>query len=1074
MVQIGTTRPGRVALSRTGGGATPPRMAFAPSPGPSGIGAAGAAIGQALAGLAAVREQREEFEALRSVETAMGELKRWQMEQITNAPEAGAGLTEASQTRWDEVMDHVIGEMAVSQTDRMQARLEAQRQAFITGAWSAELDLTRQYSLNNIADMRERAGAEILEDAGAWYEWEDRVGEMIAAAPGMTVEEKRQLARDTAQMMGGTYVQSRLMENQYSRRSQPFSEESRRWIPFIIAAESSGNPRALSPVGAAGIMQVMPGTARDIAREIGDAAFPHNGTDDEVREYLFREENGLTYGTYYFNKRLREFGGDVEAALIAYNAGAGRARRFLRDGRNFAGLPEETQNYVNRIFRDAGVLTRDQLVSPELRMSTEARIASLRTLEAQQLGISDAAQAERTLEFSNLLERTLTQIAERPEVYDERREEILQLGRQLGGSAGEIEARQRGIEDALARARAQDSDFRMDDLAKVLGLSVEAYAQLRDIERRNEDTDLAANNAELFNSLNAAAIEIAKSQGDGELVAAMRAEYLTAAEAIGGTRAQVEARKQAVENAIADALMAWETFQTSDLAQDAGISFEQRMQAERRAEQVRTQQADEAARVAAQERSDAQQEYIREASSGGDVPDFDDAVLMGLFDPSSTTAGERNLANVARRAWEQGRELPSIMQEYDEGAPFIFDNTEGRRKATALYEALEIGAALIERDQESVTDTLQGMWRQAPVMPQEAKDILLRQLRSSEDADRLFAINNLAAMHMMEGRQEDFTRVFGADIAAEVDMYGRAQRLGTSQASLVLMTRALVAPEFRQQQLQLRRDGEAAFAQAYPEGGPYAASQTGHRFYENLRLAIPGLYDVMEPSVPGMPFQRDEARTTVRSIMDARARDHYIDGFMKFGGDAEAAKEYTEGVIAREFGEFRAHGMGMEGSRVSGMTTYLPPNQYLPALSGPRGGVNHEWVPAQFRAQYPGFGDGLTPLPDDARLAFIGEELVEVELPPQREGDAPQRVMRPSYTVFVEYMTSHGDGTATLTYNVVPRYMPDPEAWAEGVTMEPQETPILDAVEDIRRRGLPPREEVKDFLGTAIQALRSR
>ena len=70
---------------------------------------------------------------------------------------------------------------------------------------------------------------------------------------------------------------------------------------------SYGKNNVLSSAGAAGIMQVMPGTARDVAKEIGDPNFNPNWTDAEVQNYLQSNNDiGNAYGKAYFGDMLKK------------------------------------------------------------------------------------------------------------------------------------------------------------------------------------------------------------------------------------------------------------------------------------------------------------------------------------------------------------------------------------------------------------------------------------------------------------------------------------------------------------------------------------------------------------------------------------------------------------------------------------------------------------------------------------------------------------------------------------------------------------------------------------------------
>jgi len=95
----------------------------------------------------------------------------------------------------------------------------------------------------------------------------------------------------------------------------------------IIEAESGGDPRAVSPKGAQGLMQLMPETARALG--VSDPFDPVQNIEGGVR---------------YLSHLLQRFG-DLRLALAAYNAGP---RRVLQYG----GAPPfpETQRYIERIL----------------------------------------------------------------------------------------------------------------------------------------------------------------------------------------------------------------------------------------------------------------------------------------------------------------------------------------------------------------------------------------------------------------------------------------------------------------------------------------------------------------------------------------------------------------------------------------------------------------------------------------------------------------------------------------------------------------------------------------------------
>ena len=83
-----------------------------------------------------------------------------------------------------------------------------------------------------------------------------------------------------------------------------------RILAFIVA-ESWGNPRARSHVGARGLMQIMPATGRVIARERNE--------DWGGIKSLYDVETNIAYGVWYYDHLLDVFDGDETAAIAAYN-----------------------------------------------------------------------------------------------------------------------------------------------------------------------------------------------------------------------------------------------------------------------------------------------------------------------------------------------------------------------------------------------------------------------------------------------------------------------------------------------------------------------------------------------------------------------------------------------------------------------------------------------------------------------------------------------------------------------------------------------------------------------------------
>jgi soluble lytic murein transglycosylase-like protein len=106
------------------------------------------------------------------------------------------------------------------------------------------------------------------------------------------------------------------------------------WIERVIDAESRGDPMlggrpTVSPAGAMGLMQLMPGTWSDMRARLGLGANPHD------------PRNNILAGTLYMRLLFDRFG--CPGLFAAYNAGPARYTAYLMRGR---GLPAETRGYL--------------------------------------------------------------------------------------------------------------------------------------------------------------------------------------------------------------------------------------------------------------------------------------------------------------------------------------------------------------------------------------------------------------------------------------------------------------------------------------------------------------------------------------------------------------------------------------------------------------------------------------------------------------------------------------------------------------------------------------------------------
>jgi hypothetical protein len=158
-------------------------------------------------------------------------------------------------------------------------------------------------------------------------------------------------------------------------------------VAAVIRQESGFDPNATSKAGAQGLMQLMPGTAREMGVQ--------NSYDPS---------QNLEGGIKYLSQMMGQFHNDPQLALAAYNAGPGRVQRA-------GGVPNipETQNYVQRI-------TANMQPAQAMQQAPQAPPSGGGTLAEAMAQVRQQGQPQRDLaaEFETLQNQTPTQSGQVP------------------------------------------------------------------------------------------------------------------------------------------------------------------------------------------------------------------------------------------------------------------------------------------------------------------------------------------------------------------------------------------------------------------------------------------------------------------------------------------------------------------------------------------------------------------------------------------------------------------------------------------------------------------------------------
>ncbi|MBI1912389.1 MAG: transglycosylase SLT domain-containing protein [Deltaproteobacteria bacterium] len=109
--------------------------------------------------------------------------------------------------------------------------------------------------------------------------------------------------------------------------------------PYLVAAvmreESAFNPKAVSPTGALGLMQIMPSTGKQIAKELGRQSFDS--------KHLLDPEVNIEFGSWYLGSLARRFDNNIVFTIAGYNAGPNAVARWAET------LPSELDEFIESI-----------------------------------------------------------------------------------------------------------------------------------------------------------------------------------------------------------------------------------------------------------------------------------------------------------------------------------------------------------------------------------------------------------------------------------------------------------------------------------------------------------------------------------------------------------------------------------------------------------------------------------------------------------------------------------------------------------------------------------------------------
>ncbi len=253
-------------------------------------------------------------------------------------------------------LDYSLGNKPIKVSDKQQQNLLATRSFSIINEFKAldRVKLAQLYWNSNIARLSK---AELLVSAKIAQQWGWNKIAILSVA----------------QAKHWSDVKLRFpVEYEVSVEKNALANELPSSIIYgLIRRESMFDPLAQSPVGALGLMQIMPATGKKIVRDLRQKW--------KSKSILLHAESNLKFGSFYYKQMLDKFDGNDVLAAAAYNAGPHRVSRWL----NFDGsLPadvwmetipyKETRGYVAAVLTYA-MIYQQQITGKKTRISSFLR-----------------------------------------------------------------------------------------------------------------------------------------------------------------------------------------------------------------------------------------------------------------------------------------------------------------------------------------------------------------------------------------------------------------------------------------------------------------------------------------------------------------------------------------------------------------------------------------------------------------------------------------------------------------------------------------------------------------------------
>lgn len=331
-----------------------------------GIGQALSNLGGTITNVAEASQRRQqakdEFNTRVKFDAYQEQVGQAAVEAERNAPADGSGIHDTLLSTRSKLAGDFLGSITNPQ---LREHYKAVLDTSDAEHWSniganTEWKASNKYSTDQLGNTWTKSGQGIVANPGEVKAYVDDMITQVDKAPDLTPsqrEEMKQKIRENGPKIAADALQNTDPEALYFASGRGTHDQRIGFLTQrVIQAESGFDPNAESGKGASGVMQVMPDLAGvDVAKQLGDNAYLAMNTEQR-KEFLKNPQNGLRYGQAYLGMMVKKYNGDVEAALVAYNAGPDNADKWLAHGRDYNALPKptETQPYVQKVLGGMG------------------------------------------------------------------------------------------------------------------------------------------------------------------------------------------------------------------------------------------------------------------------------------------------------------------------------------------------------------------------------------------------------------------------------------------------------------------------------------------------------------------------------------------------------------------------------------------------------------------------------------------------------------------------------------------------------------------------------------------------